>query len=551
MTAKIRPFLVVRGAAPIGFPDAQCTAKIYEKDGSDAATGVDDLVLGSVGSLGYFLPEDANETSGCVVDIQTTPDADSIAGTGAMVHNRICHTATRLLDGRVLVVGGVITSPTQGQPSTNTCEIYDPTTGAWTATGSLATGRHNHTAELLSTGKVLVVAGQTTYLVPNSNISSCELFDPATGTWASANAIPGEGRTTHSSVVLNSGLVLVAGGSVSDYPYYTGSAYLYDPAPGTWSSAGAMSYGRAPCKCVLLHDGNVLFAGGNGSTPLTDLYLSATNTWTTSTAMNVPYRNLFEMVTLDDGRVFVAGGYNFSNHQYQSVAEAYYPKLASWVPQYPMNQTRWNYSAVRVGSCVVLLGCEQTSNNGAIVTYNPLSNVWILSTCLTPGYGCRAVALTDGTVLACGGLAPSTGLPAGAAVFSPGYPTLPLSRIVRPVYSSDNSNQFWAWHLVDDSDPTAPWAGAVPTIVDYVDSAGVAMTPVPTVASIGNGLFVATPSGADIAAGVSGRLVCAAGSVLADEAGAPEGRLKCALAVSAYSAPVALALVAPDRKSVV
>jgi hypothetical protein len=54
----------------------------------------------------------------------------------------------------VLVAGGVDFSNVFAS-----AELYDPASGAWTATGSLATARYLHTATLLPNGKVLVAGG--------------------------------------------------------------------------------------------------------------------------------------------------------------------------------------------------------------------------------------------------------------------------------------------------------------------------------------------------------------------------------------------------------
>jgi hypothetical protein len=88
--------------------------------------------------------------------------------TGRMGVARVGHTMTLLPDGKVLVAGGgvVVIGTTYFSKGvivnsfvTNSAEIYDPSSGTWTAADGLTFGRAGHTATLLTNGMVLVAGG--------------------------------------------------------------------------------------------------------------------------------------------------------------------------------------------------------------------------------------------------------------------------------------------------------------------------------------------------------------------------------------------------------
>lgn len=62
--------------------------------------------------------------------------------TGSMNVARISHTATLLMNGEVLVAGGDNSS--LGDSHLSSAELFNPSTGSWTLTGSMTTPRQNH-----------------------------------------------------------------------------------------------------------------------------------------------------------------------------------------------------------------------------------------------------------------------------------------------------------------------------------------------------------------------------------------------------------------------
>jgi Galactose oxidase, central domain len=123
--------------------------------------------------------------------------------TGELVTARAYHTATLLLNGQVLVTGGV---GEDGLTALASAELYDPATGVWTETGSMANARYYHTMTLLPNGQVLVAGG-----FDDHGAASAELYDPATGLWTETGSLT-TGRILHTATLLPNGKVLVAGG---------------------------------------------------------------------------------------------------------------------------------------------------------------------------------------------------------------------------------------------------------------------------------------------------------------------------------------------------
>jgi hypothetical protein len=270
------------------------------------------------------------------------PANGKFATSGAMKTARAGHTATLIegcacaVDGKVLITGG-ITRVVQGAILAS-AELYDPASGGFTPTGAMKTARTGATATLIASGPlagdVLIAGGNG----PDGEmLASAELYDPRSGAFSATGAMT-TGRVLHTATWLGylrdsgsmAGEILIAGGRTPDG--VSASAEVYDPTTGTFSAVASMTAGRATQDAVLMSDGRVLIAGGFGAG---EKFLNSAEIFNPSDGSFQPTAAMTSVhaggdgVLLADGRVLIAGGRS-------SNADVYDPSAGTFAMTAPM-----------------------------------------------------------------------------------------------------------------------------------------------------------------------------------------------------------------------
>ena len=340
--------------------------------------------------------------------------ANTWTNTGSLSTSRSGHTATLLPNGKVLVVGGY-----NGSYLTS-AELYDPAAnggaGGWSPTKDFSPGRRDHTATLLSNGKVLVAGGYNGYY---GYLINADLYDPDTETWSDTGSLAA-GRHHHTATLLPNGKVLVVGGyNSSQVDKYLTSAELYDPAgnsgAGAWSATGSLTPGRELHSATMLGNGKVLVAGGyNSAVGLgflrkADLYDPDTETWSPTGQLAIDRgRDAHTATLLGNGKVLVAGGENLSG--YLNSADLYDPVTGAWSASGSLATGRAHHTATALGSGKVLAAggfgglFSSESYLPSAELYNPATGTWRATRALSTARGYHtATLLGNGKVLAAAG----------------------------------------------------------------------------------------------------------------------------------------------------
>ena len=209
-----------------------------------------------------------------------------------------------------------------------------------------------HRYAYLRNGTVLVAGG-----IPQTD--SAEIYDPATGTWSSTGSLRGH-RSFHTATRLSGGDVLVAGG-IGSSPLPVASAEVYHVNSGTWSVTGPLVSRHGGHTATLLPNGQVLLAGGSVDnhgtvTATAELYDPTSHTWSQTGSLTTA-RALHTAALLRSGQVLVAGG-DVSINTPTAAAELYNPASGTWSETASLNMARDYHTATRLrnGSVLVVGG---------------------------------------------------------------------------------------------------------------------------------------------------------------------------------------------------
>jgi hypothetical protein len=304
---------------------------------------------------------------------------DSFETAGKLQVARGWGTATRMKDGRVLLVGGQ-SDAAYGDPSV---DIYDPVAKTWSKGKQMPKERYGHGAVLLADGKVLVGGGCAWDQTSDSFIS----YDPGADTWATLATAMSIQRCGHTMTMLPSGKILIAGGlqgpnKFSEWYAYHQTMEIFDPSTGAITASTAkMINPRAFHFAVLMQDGRVLIDGGTcsdwaGSCKETPkpAWCTACENWQTKAEIYDPTTDKIAALAefgdagsnqaghalMADGRVLIAGGTSAPERTVAFSSSA----GGSWTQLPDLNKPRSSTYAVTLLDGTILLVGGYTKDVG-------------------------------------------------------------------------------------------------------------------------------------------------------------------------------------------
>jgi hypothetical protein len=181
-------------------------------------------------------------------------------------------------------------------------EVYDPNNGTFSLSAKLNIARANHTATKLEDGRIIIIGGHNR----DGSLRSTEFFDSRSNVFSPGPSLA-RARSGHTATTLADGRILIAGGD------YDGTAEIFNPASSKFTRVkGRLATPRSSHSAILLKSGEVLIAGGispdGGQLQYAELFDPENLQFTPTRNMLLAVRVRPMLRLLPDGKVQVIGG---------------------------------------------------------------------------------------------------------------------------------------------------------------------------------------------------------------------------------------------------
>ena len=310
---------------------------------------------------------------------------------------RAAHTATRLLDGSVLIAGGITSSV-----ATADVELYSPASRTFSPTGPLTTARGAASAAMLANGDVLITGGTGG---DGQVLDTAEIRGWLTSTFDWLDDLRPDRRRYHTALPLPGGDVLL----VSEASM---TVERYDVRNQTFAVVGNLLTLRNGPSITKLNDGRVLIAGGwSGSVIYDKAEIFDPETLLSTevfSAMAGGGRYSHSATLLRDGRVLLTGGANALSGAL-ATAEVFDPATNTFAAVGSMLTGRRFHTSTLLPSGQVVVAGGAGGVDGTLVfdsaeLFDPVAGTFVLTGSLAEARNEQtATLLADGTVLQVGG----------------------------------------------------------------------------------------------------------------------------------------------------
>lgn len=368
----------------------------------------------------------------------TVVRADTWTSTGSITYARRDHTATLLTNGKVLIVGW---------DYYKTAELYDPAFGTFSVVGyTLSNHMWGSTATRLADGRVLIVGGAYAQ-------TEAEIYNPSDNSFTATGSTNAP-HVYHTATLLPDGKVLIAAGhdETENGPQTHNVAELYDPVGGTFTpTTGHLHVDRDGHTATLLPNEKVLIAGGlQTTTPgygnclnSTELFDPASQTFALGPTMSVT-RCGHRATLLPTGKVLIVGGSGASAELYDPVGNTFTSTGAMTVRRGDPTATLLLNGQVLVAGGYTAVGPGTTNSaelyDPATGTFTATASMWVARQEHT------ATLLPGGRVLVAGGTDGTTDL-SSAEIFTPQPPNPVLVFIGTEDYTGSDGNPYTRYRL--------------------------------------------------------------------------------------------------------